>query len=170
MPLPSQQDVSRSSSGMFGASWPGLPSLFSPVDDSTLVLYGAMVLGVIHLNTGMVVSFLEKKRAGNLADGIFEEGSLWVILVGGVLFALSALGVVNSPVLRTVGLVILIVGSVMLLFGAGRHSKGFGKVTAAFSWLSSEGRMVSSSSQQTSAYLDSVSRSSRPMRLALVLV
>ena len=30
------------------------------------------------------------------------------------------------------GLVILIVGIVMLLFGAGRHSKGFGKVTAAF--------------------------------------
>ena len=30
-------------------------------------------------------------KAGNLADGIFEEGSLWVILLGGVLFALPLL-------------------------------------------------------------------------------
>ena len=117
---------------MFGSSWPGLPALFSPEKDSTYVLYGAMLLGVIHLNVGMIVSFVEKKRAGNLMDGIFEEGPLWVILLGGVLLALDLLGVVKSAALHTAGLVILIVGAVMLLFGAGRHSKGFGKVTAAF--------------------------------------
>ena len=90
--------------GMFGSEWKGLPALFSPVKDSTVVLYGAMALGVIHLNVGMIVSFLEKKRAGKVLDGVFEEGPLWVILLGGV----------------------------MLLYGAGRHAKGFGKVTAAF--------------------------------------
>ncbi len=119
--------------GMFGSTWKGLPALFSPVRDSNLVLYGAMALGVIHLNAGMIVSFVEKKRNGKLMDGIFEEGPLWVILVGGVLLALDLLGVVKSAALHTAGLVILIVGAVMLLFGAGRHAKGFGKVTAAFS-------------------------------------
>ena len=119
--------------GMFGSTWKGLPHLFSPVEDSTLVLYGAMVLGVIHLNTGMIVSFLEKKKAGNLADGLFEEGPLWVILLGGVLLALDLLGVVKSQALHMAGLAILIVGAALLLFGAGRHAKGFGKVTAAFS-------------------------------------
>ncbi|MBO6039583.1 MAG: V-type ATP synthase subunit I, partial [Oscillospiraceae bacterium] len=118
--------------GMFGSDWKGLPALFSPVRDSTLVLYGAMALGVIHLNAGMVVSFLEKKKNGNLADGIFEEGSLWVILLGGVLLALEMLGIVKSRMLHNLGLAILIVGAAMLLFGAGRHSKGIGKVTAAF--------------------------------------
>ncbi len=118
--------------GMFGSDWKGLPALFSPVRDSTLVLYGAMALGVIHLNAGMLVSFLEKKKNGNLMDGIFEEGPLWVILVGGVLLALDMLGFVPSRLLHNLGLAILIVGCVMLLFGAGRHSKGFGKVTAAF--------------------------------------
>ena len=119
--------------GMFGSSWKGLPALFSPVRDSTTVLYGAMVLGVIHLNAGMVVSFLEKKKAGKLADGLFEEGPLWVILLGGILLGLDLLGVVKSSALHGAGIGILCVGAVLLLFGAGRHAKGFGKVTAAFS-------------------------------------
>ena len=118
--------------GMFGSDWKGLPALFSPVRDSTLVLYGAMALGVIHLNAGMIVSFMEKKKNGNLADGIFEEGPLWIILLGGVLLALDKLGIVKSRMLHNLGLAILIVGAVMLLYGAGRHSKGIGKLTAAF--------------------------------------
>ena len=59
-----------------------------------------MVLGVIHLNVGMIVSFVEKKKAGNLMDGIFEEGPLWVILLGGILLALDLLGVVKSSALH----------------------------------------------------------------------
>ena len=115
-----------------------MPFLFNAQDQSTAVLVGAMVLGLLHLNTGMAVSFHMKKKAGNLADGIFEEGSLWVILLGGVLFALPLLpGLIGAAwtvpaAIGTVGKAILIVGVVMLLFGAGRHSKGFGKITAAF--------------------------------------
>ena len=52
------------------STWEGLPYLFSPVNDSTLVLYGAMVLGVLHLNTGMVVSFVLKCRRGHVVDGL----------------------------------------------------------------------------------------------------
>ncbi len=112
------------------STWGGLWALFSPETDSTDVLIGAMVLGLLHLNTGMVVSFVQKKKAGNLADGIFEEGSLWVMLLGCILMASKFLGI--SEIVYKIGLVILIVGVAMLLFGAGRHSKGFGKVTAAF--------------------------------------
>ena len=111
------------------STWEGLPYLFSPINDSELVLYGAMVLGFIHLIVGMIVSFSQKTKAGNLADGIFEEGSLWVIFAGGIIMALKA--VTGTEILSTVGLVILIIGVLMLLFGAGRHSKGFGKITAA---------------------------------------
>ena len=112
------------------STWEGLPYLFSPVSNSSLVLYGAMALGVIHLNTGMAVSFYLKAKRGNLMDGLFEEAPLWVILVGGVMMGLSLLGVTDA--LFNAGKVVLIVGVVALLFGAGRHAKGFGKVTAAF--------------------------------------
>ena len=112
-------------------SWQGLPYVFNALAEggAEKVLYGAMVLGVIHLNVGMIVSFVEKKRAGKFWDGVFEEGSLWVILLGGILMALPLLGVTALP--DKLGLAVLIVGGVMLLFGAGRHEKGFGKVTAA---------------------------------------
>ena len=117
---------------MFGSNWAGLPALFSPVRDSQTVLYGAMVLGVIHLNAGMVVSFARKWRDGNKMGALFEEGPLWVILLGGILMGLKLLGLSQSQSLYSAGLVILIIGGAALLFGAGREAKGFGKVTAAF--------------------------------------
>ena len=113
------------------STWQGLPYLFNPLAEGGAepVLYGAMVLGVIQLNTGMVINFIKKKRRGELASAIFEEGSLWIILLGGILYALPALGILKIP--TTIGLVVLIIGAVCLLFGAGREAKGFGKVTAA---------------------------------------
>lgn len=111
------------------STWEGLPYLFSPVENSTVVLYGAMVLGLIHLNCGMVISFYLKAKRGHLADGLFEEAPLWVILIGGVMAGLKLLGITDA--LYTPGLVVLIIGTVALLFGAGRGAKGFGKVTAA---------------------------------------
>ena len=119
------------------STWKGLPYLFNPLAEGGAepVLYGAMVLGVIQLNTGMVVSFIQKKRKGNLVGAIFEEGSLWVILVGGILLVLDMLHIVALPMLHNLALAILIVGGLMLLFGAGRGAKGFGKVTAAIGVL-----------------------------------
>ena len=113
------------------SDWPGLWHLFSPETDSELVLYGSLVLGMLHLNTGMVVSAVQKVKNGDKAGAIFEEGSLWIILVGALLMATDMLLVKNS-VLHTAAIVVLAVGGVMLLFGAGRNAKGFGKVTAAF--------------------------------------
>ena len=113
------------------STWPGLWRLFSPETDSNLVLYGSLVLGVLHLNTGMVVSAVQKVKHGDKLGALFEEGSLWIILVGGLLLATDMLLVKNS-VLHYAALAVLIVGGAMLLFGAGRNAKGFGKVTAAF--------------------------------------
>ena len=121
--------------GMFGSTWKGLPYLFSPVRDSNMVLYGAMVLGLLHLNTGMAVNFQEKLRHGDTAGAIFEEGSQWVILVGGVLLGLQMLVFKDAAILHTAGLVIIVAGVAMLLFGSTRGATGFGKITAPFSCL-----------------------------------
>ena len=80
-------DAPRVIAGMFGSDWPGLPHLFSPVEDSEKVLYGAMALGVIHLNFGMAVNFSQRWKHGDRIGAILEEGAQWVILAGGLLFA-----------------------------------------------------------------------------------
>ena len=113
------------------STWPGLWRLFSPEADSELVLYGSLVLGLLHLNTGMVISAVEKVRHGDKAAAIWEEGPLWVILVGALLMATDMM-LVHNGALHVAAIAVLAAGGVMLLFGAGRNAKGFGKVTAAF--------------------------------------
>ena len=115
--------------------WGVLPALFSPLKDTVMVLVGSMVLGLIHLNTGMAVNFQEKWRRGDKAGAIFEEGSQWVILVGGVLLGLQMLIFKDAAALHTAGLAVIIAGVVMLLFGSTRGATGFGKITAPFSCL-----------------------------------
>ncbi len=113
--------------------WGVLPSLFNPMKDSMLVLIGSMVLGLIHLNTGMVISAVEKVKKGDAASAFWEEGALWITLVGIILFALNK--TVAPAVPAILGKVILIVGCVMILFGGTRSAKGFGKVTSIFGTL-----------------------------------
>lgn len=108
--------------------WGELWCLFSPMTDVLTVLIGAMVLGLIHLNTGMVINAVEKIKRGQIADAVWEEGSLWVILAGAILMALGVGNISGIPV-------VLIVGCVMLFYGGSRGAKGFGKVTSLFSTL-----------------------------------
>ncbi len=110
------------------AGWGELWSLFNPMTDVMTVLIGAMALGLIHLNTGMVISVVEKVKSGDAAGALWEEGSLWVILVGAVLAALKVGNIAGVPV-------VLVVGCVMLFYGGSRGAKGFGKVTSLFATL-----------------------------------
>ena len=108
--------------------WGVLPALFSPLKDTVYVLIGSMILGLIHLNTGMAINFIKKKRRGQLADGIWEEGALWVTLLGIILFVLKIGNIAGYPV-------VLIIGIVMVFYGGTRSAKGFGKVTSLFGTL-----------------------------------
>jgi V/A-type H+-transporting ATPase subunit I len=128
-------DAPKVIAGMFGSEWPGLPHLFSPVENSTEVLYGAMVLGMIHLNTGMAINFVQRWKRGDRAGAILEEGAQWVILVGGILVILQMLLLKEAAMLKTVGLGVLALGVAMLLIGAMRSATGIGKLTAPFSCI-----------------------------------
>ncbi len=108
-----------------GEGWGVLPSLFNPMTDSMVVLIGAMVLGLIHLNTGMVINFVKKTRRGQLADAIWEEGALWVTLIGIILFALKIGNISGVPV-------VLVIGLLMVFYGGSRSAKGFGKLLSIF--------------------------------------
>lgn len=106
--------------------WGQLPALFSPMTDSMLVLVGSMALGLIHLITGMVINVVCKVKAGDIAGAVWEEGAMWVTLIGGALAALKIGNIGGVPV-------VLYVGIAMVLFGGMRSAEGiFGKLKSIF--------------------------------------
>lgn len=100
-----------------------LPALFTPLDDTLMILIGAMSLGFIQIVTGMAISFIQKLKRGQILDAIWEEATWWIVFAG---LALSVLNVTK---------IVLIVGGIMVLVGSGWNAKGFGKVTAVFASL-----------------------------------
>ena len=97
--------------------------LFTPLEDTMMILIGAMALGVIQIITGMAISFVKKLRDHQYMDALWEEVTWWVVFAG---LPLAILGKTN---------IVLIVGGVMILVGSGWNAKGFGKVTAVFGSL-----------------------------------
>ena len=102
-----------------------LPYLFTPLTDTMAILIGSLVLGFVQILTGMVISFVKKARDGHIADGIWDEGTWWVIFLGGGLAVLGIGNVAGYPA-------VLILGILMLIIGSSRNAKGFGKVTSVF--------------------------------------
>ena len=102
-----------------------LPYLFTPLTDTMAILIGSLVLGFVQILTGMVISFVKKARDGHIMDGIWDEGTWWVIFLGGGLAVLSIGNVAGYPA-------VLILGILMLIIGSSRNAKGFGKVTSVF--------------------------------------
>lgn len=91
-----------------------LPALFTPLDDTMAILVGALCLGVIQTVTGMAVSVVNKFRAGNWAQAVFDEITWWIILAGIALMVLGVGNVSGLPVVLLVGCAMLVVGQFIL--------------------------------------------------------
>jgi len=102
-----------------------LPSLFNAMDHTIEVLIGSLILGFIHLISGMAVNFYLKVRDGKLWDALWNEGALWLVFIAAGLALLKIGSVAGQPIPLYVALL-------LFLYGAGREQKGFGKITAAF--------------------------------------
>lgn len=100
-----------------------LPYLFTPLQDTMAILVGSLVLGFIQILTGMAISFVKKAKDGHVMDGVWDEGSWWVIFIGAALAILKIGNIGKWPV-------VLIAGCVMLVIGSTRNAKGFGKLGA----------------------------------------
>lgn len=100
-----------------------LPSLFTPLNDTLMILVGSLALGVVQIVVGMIVSIVYKAKHGDFVDALFDEITWFVILAG---IALAVLGVGNVRGIP----VCLIIGCLMLVFGGTRKAKGFGKLTS----------------------------------------
>lgn len=99
------------------------PTLFTPLEDTMMILVGAMALGFVQILVGMAISFVKKLRRGKVMDAIWEEVTWWVVFAG---LALAILGVTN---------LVIILGGVMVVAGPILTEKGFGKITGIFGSL-----------------------------------
>lgn len=98
-----------------------LPSLFTPLDDTLMILVGAMCLGFVQIVTGMAISFIRKLQKGQVLDAVFEELTWWIVFAG---IGVMALGYGN--VLLYVGLALVVLGPIVT-------GKGLmGKITGIF--------------------------------------
>lgn len=100
-----------------------LPALFTPLNDTMMILIGAMCLGFVQILTGMAISFVKKLKHGQIMDAVWEEVTWWVVFAG---LALAILKVTN---------LVMILGGVMVVAGPVLTQKGFGKVTGIFGSL-----------------------------------
>lgn len=100
-----------------------LPALFTPLDDTLMILLGSMALGLVHIITGMAISFVRKLQNGAVLDAVFEEVTWWVVFLG---IGLTALGITN---------LVLHLGILLVVAGPLITGKGFGKVTGIFASL-----------------------------------
>ena len=82
-----------------------LPSLFTPLGDTTTIMLGSLALGVVQIFTGMIISVVYKLKNGCALSALFEEGAWWCILIGAGLLALH-----RGPWLLSVGCVLLVIG------------------------------------------------------------
>lgn len=100
-----------------------LPALFTPLDDTLLILIGSMALGLVQIITGMAVSFVRKLKAGRIADAVWEEVTWWIVFAG---IGLAVLKVTNR---------VLYGGLVMVVAGPVLTNRGFGRITGIFGSL-----------------------------------
>lgn len=106
------------------------PIWFNPLDDPMKMLIFSLILGIIHLFTGMAIKAYMQIKEGHWFDAVCDEG-LWYITIIGFIAWLG--GGMVLPAAAAVGKWMTIIGAAGLLLTGGRHNKGFGKVTGGLS-------------------------------------
>ena len=100
-----------------------LPALFTPLDDTLMILIGSMALGFVHIVTGMAISVIRKFKRGQFMDAFWNEITWWIVFAG---IALAVLGITS---------IVLIAGIVLVVLGPLVNGKGLGKITGVFASL-----------------------------------
>lgn len=94
-----------------------IPHLLSRTHEVFTLLYIAIGIGIVHVNLGLILGFINKFKAHGLAKAIYEKGSWFVLQLGVALLTLSSFGVINlSPLF---GYAFLLISIIMLYKGEG---------------------------------------------------
>lgn len=100
---------------------------FEPLDDPIKLLLFSFALGIVHLFTGVGVSFKMTWDSGKKLDAFLDTVPVYLTILGVAPLAASILTEVPQ-ILKTVGMYVMIAGISLLILTAGRTSKNvFGK-------------------------------------------
>lgn len=124
--------------GFLFGSWFGIASLTKtalwivPTEEPELMMSYTILIGIIHMYTGLFMKALNLIRRGQILDAIFDVFFVYIMLTGFVLSLLSyapGLDTSNLGGLVKIGNYLFIVGVGLLLLTQGRKSKNiFGKI------------------------------------------
>jgi V/A-type H+-transporting ATPase subunit I len=133
------------------------PVWFDPVADPLKLLIFSLILGFIHVMTGLVIKFYLMWKNGDRLDALLDIGLWWVVFFGLGAVILNMVLPVSFP-LDTIGLGIAAAGGVGLVFTQGRSNKSIaGKIVGGITSLYS-----------ITGYFSDVLSYSRLMALGLV--
>lgn len=111
------------------------PVWFNPVNNPMLLLVFSLLLGVIHLFTGLGVQFYQLIKQKKWLDAIYDV-VFWYLLVGGLIIYMLSTPLVTSMLtlsfmlpatVGNVGAILAVIGAVGIVATAGRSSRSFGK-------------------------------------------
>lgn len=74
------------------------------------------LIGVLHINFGYVIGFINEKRNHGFAAAMFEKGS-WLVVELGII--LAVLGYTGTAPTQIIGIIVFLIGFVMLVKGEG---------------------------------------------------
>lgn len=95
---------------------------FTAMDDPVKMLIITIVVGVLHIFTGMITKIVLLVKEGRWLDAVFDHLSWMMIILG--------IGFIFLPGLSTAGIAVAVIGALIVLLTAGRAKKGvLGKVT-----------------------------------------
>lgn len=115
----------------FGTNWT-MPALIDPINDAMTLMVISIVFGLIQIMTGIGAKFYVLWKRGDRWGALFDCG-FWMLLLTGV--AVLALGLVAQPLLKTIGIGMMIAAAVGLVLTQGRSKKGPMKILSGFASL-----------------------------------
>ena len=123
------------STTFFGANISLAPLWFDPVTNPLKLLIISLILGFIHIMTGLALRFYNMWRHGEKIDALLDIGLWWIVFTG-LGMVISSMAVSVSFPLQSIGLYIAAAGGAGLILTQGRSSKSIpGKILGGIASL-----------------------------------
>ncbi|MBN2454149.1 V-type ATP synthase subunit I [Candidatus Woesearchaeota archaeon] len=115
-----------------------LPHIISRMHQINELLYIGVAIGIIHINFGLLLGFINVLKAHGLREAIYEKGS-WVLLeAGAALIAINMMGYASIPAYYGYG---TIAAAAFLLY-KGESIRGLIEIPSIFSNMLSYARLM----------------------------
>lgn len=109
------------------------PKLFSPLTNPLGMIEVCVILGTLHLMSGLIMKAINLFRQGKALDAVLDCFT-WIVFEGGLICTvIGAFGGLtgaegNFSLITNIGLYVMLGSLILIVLTAGRHNKGFGKV------------------------------------------